>query len=108
VWSGVLATASDLVFYGTMDRWFKAVDATTGEVVFQKQLPSGIIGNPITFLGPDGKQRIAVWSGVGGWAGALVPHEFSVDDPSAITGVMRKLPEFTPPGDTLHVFKIGS
>jgi hypothetical protein len=40
--------------------------------------------------------------------GALVPHEFSVDDPSAITGVMRKLPEFTPPGDTLHVFKIGS
>jgi PQQ-dependent dehydrogenase (methanol/ethanol family) len=108
VWSGVLATASDLVFYGTMDRWFKAVDANTGEVVFQKQLPSGIIGNPITFLGPDGKQRIAIWSGVGGWAGALVPHEFSLDDPSAITGAMRKLPEFTPPGDTLHVFKIGS
>jgi PQQ-dependent dehydrogenase (methanol/ethanol family) len=108
VWSGVLATAGDLVFYGTMDRWFKAVDARTGEVVFQKQLPSGIIGNPMTFLGPDGKQRIAIWSGVGGWAGALVPHEFSLDDPSAITGTMRKLREFTPPGDTLHVFKIGS
>jgi PQQ-dependent dehydrogenase (methanol/ethanol family) len=106
VWSGALATAGDVVFYGTLDRWFKAVDARTGEVLFQTQLPSGIVGNPITFLGPDGKQRVAVWSGVGGWAAALVPHEFSLDDPSAITGVMRKLPEFTPPGHFLHVFKI--
>jgi lanthanide-dependent methanol dehydrogenase len=106
VWSGVLATAGDLVFYGTLDRWFKAVDARTGEVVFQTQLQSGIVGNPMTFLGPDGKQRIAVFSGVGGWAAALVPHEFSLDDPSGITGAMRKLPDFTNPGFFLHVFKI--
>ena len=106
VWSGALATAGDIVFYGTLDRWFKAVDARTGAVLFQTQLPSGIVGNPITFMGPDGKQRVAVWSGVGGWAAALVPHEFSLDDPSAITGVMRKLPEFTGPGHLLHVFKI--
>ena len=106
VWSGALATAGDLVFYGTLDRWFKAVDARTGAVLFQTELPSGIVGNPITFMGPDGKQRVAVWSGVGGWAAALVPHEFSLDDPSAITGVMRKLPEFTGPGHLLHVFKI--
>ena len=106
VWSGALATAGDIVFYGTLDRWFKAVDARTGAVLFQTELPSGIVGNPITFMGPDGKQRVAVWSGVGGWAAALVPHEFSLDDPSAITGVMRKLPEFTGPGHLLHVFKI--
>src|SRR3954447_15555954 len=106
VWSGAVATGGDGGFYGTLDRWFKAVDARTGELLFQTQLPSGIVGNPITFLGPDGKQRVAVWSGVGGWAAALVPHEFSLDDPSAITGVMRKLPEFTPPGHFLHVFKI--
>jgi alcohol dehydrogenase (cytochrome c) len=106
VWSGVLATASDLVFYGTLDRWFKAVDARTGEVVFKTQLQAGIVGNPITFLGADGKQRIAVWSGPGGWAAALVPHEFSLDDPSGITGAMRKLPDFTGPGHHLHVFKI--
>src|SRR5213595_1608982 len=74
VWSGALATAGNVVFYGTLDGWFKAVDARTGEVLFQTQLPSGIVGNPITFLGPDGKQRVAVWSGVGGWAAALVPH----------------------------------
>jgi lanthanide-dependent methanol dehydrogenase len=106
VWSGALATAGDVVFYGTLDRWFKAVNARTGEVLFQEQLQSGIVGNPITFLGPDGKQRVAVWSGAGGWAAALVPHEFSLDDPSAITGAMRKLPDFTGPGHFLHVFKL--
>ena len=106
VWSGALATAGDLVFYGTLDRWFKAVDARTGEVRFQTQLPSGIVGNPMTYLGRDGKQRVAVWSGVGGWAAALVPHRFSLDDPSGITGAMRRLPSITPPGHTLHVFKI--
>jgi PQQ-dependent dehydrogenase (methanol/ethanol family) len=106
VWSGALATAGDLVFYGTLDRWFKAVDARTGEVRFQTQLPSGIVGNPITYLGRDGKQRVAVWSGVGGWAAALVPHRFSLDDPTGIVGAMRRLPQLTPPGHTLHVFKI--
>jgi PQQ-dependent dehydrogenase (methanol/ethanol family) len=106
VWSGALVTASDIVFYGTLDRWFKAVDAHSGKVLFKTQLPSGIVGNPITFLGTDGKQRVAVFSGVGGWAAALVPHEFSLDDPSAITGAMRKLPDYTGPGFFVHVFKI--
>jgi hypothetical protein len=55
--SGALATAGNLVFYGTLDRQFKAVNATTGQVVFQTQLESGIIGNPMTFVGADGKQR---------------------------------------------------
>jgi hypothetical protein len=47
-----------------------------------------------------------VWSGVGGWAAGLVPHDFSLDDPSAMIGAMRKLPDFTGPGHFLHVFKI--
>ena len=45
VWSGVLATAGDVVFYGTMDGWFKAVDAKTG---WQFKTSSGIIGQPTT------------------------------------------------------------
>lgn len=71
VWSGALATAGDVVFYGTMDRFFKAVDARTGAVLFQTELDSGIVGYPMTFMGPDGRQRVAVYSGSGG---ALVPH----------------------------------
>jgi lanthanide-dependent methanol dehydrogenase len=104
VWSGVLATAGDLVFYGTLDRWFKAVDARTGEVVFQTQLDSGIVGNPITFLGPDGQQRIAIWSGPGGAMAKFIPHDLLEDDPNPLV----KLPQFTGPGHVLHVFKIGS
>jgi alcohol dehydrogenase (cytochrome c) len=109
VWSGVLATAGDVVFYGTMDRFFKAVDANSGKVLFEKKLPSGIIGHPMTFMGADGRQRVAVYSGVGGWAGAVVPAELSLDDPYAAlgaVGAMADLPQFTPPGGTLHVFKL--
>jgi glucose dehydrogenase len=109
VWSGALATAGDVVFYGTMDRFFKAVDARTGLVLFQTQLESGIIGNPMTFLGPDGRQRVAIYSGVGGWAGAVVPAMLSTDDPFAglgAVGVMADLPQFTGPGGAVHVFRL--
>jgi lanthanide-dependent methanol dehydrogenase len=109
VWSGVLATAGDVVFYGTLDRQFKAVDATTGKVLFQTQLESGIVGNPMTFIGPDGKQRIAIYSGPGGWAAGIVPGHLSTDDPFAAlgaVGAMADLPQFTPPGGSVHVFKL--
>ena len=81
VYSGVLATAGDLVFYGTLDRNLKAVDARTGAVVFQTRLESGIVGHPMTFIGPDGKQRVAIYSGPGGAIGGLVPGNLSLDDP---------------------------
>src|SRR3984893_6760921 len=35
LWSGTMATAGGLVFYGTMDGWFKALDAKTGELKWQ-------------------------------------------------------------------------
>jgi alcohol dehydrogenase (cytochrome c) len=109
LYSGVLATAGNLVFYGTMDRWFKAIDATTGRLVFKTQLPSGIIGSPMTFTGPDGKQRVAVYAGVGGYVGAIVPGHLAADDPYAafgITSVTGDLPRATPAGGTVHVFKL--
>ncbi len=72
LWSGALATAGDLVFYGTMDGWFKAVDARSGALKWQFKTGSGIIGQPVSYRGPDGRQYVAVLSGVGGWAGAIV------------------------------------
>jgi PQQ-dependent dehydrogenase (methanol/ethanol family) len=68
VWSGALATAGDIVFYGTLEGYLKAVDAATGEELYKFKTPSGIIGNVATYQ-HDGKQYIAVLSGVGGWAG---------------------------------------
>jgi PQQ-dependent dehydrogenase (methanol/ethanol family) len=67
VWSGALATAGDVVFYGTLEGYIKAVD-TEGNELYKFKTPSGIIGNINTFE-HDGKQYIAVLSGVGGWAG---------------------------------------
>jgi len=67
VWSGALATDGDVVFYGTLEGYIKAVDKD-GNELYKFKTPSGIIGNINTFE-HDGKQYIAVLSGVGGWAG---------------------------------------
>ena len=107
VYSGVLSTGGDLVFYGTMDGWFRALDAHTGKVLWQFKTSSGIVGDPITFSGPDGKQYVAIYSGIGGWMGATALPDVSTDDPYATlgaTGAMKKIKNMTQPGDTLYVF----
>jgi glucose dehydrogenase len=108
VWSGALVTQAGLVFYGTMDGWFKAVDAKTGKVLWSFKTGSGIIGNPITYTGPDGKQYVAIYAGIGGWAGA-VALGLSTDDPTAAlgaVGAMTDLPKYTAPGGMLYVFSL--
>jgi PQQ-dependent dehydrogenase (methanol/ethanol family) len=67
-WGGALATAGDVVFYGTLEGYLKAVDAQTGKELYKFKTPSGIIGNVMTYT-HGGKQYVAVLSGVGGWAG---------------------------------------
>ena len=107
VWSGALATAGDVVFYGTMDRWFKAVDARTGQLLWQFQTASGIIGQPVTFLGPDRKQYVAIFDGVGGWSGAIVAGDADPRDSTValgFAGAMTDLPKYTNKGGTLYVF----
>src|SRR5947209_20613524 len=87
-YGGAIATASGIVFYGTMEGWLKAVDATTGTELWRFKCPSGIIGNPMTYLGPDGKQYVAVLSGIGGWAGAGVALGIGPEDPTAALGAI--------------------
>jgi PQQ-dependent dehydrogenase (methanol/ethanol family) len=109
VWSGTLVTAGDVVFYGTMEGWFKAVDAKTGKLLWQHRTGSGIIGQPVSYRGPDGKQYIAVLSGVGGWAGAIVSAGLDARDAVAGGGfatVMKDLPRHTQKGGTLYVFAL--
>ncbi len=107
VYSGVLATGGDLVFYGTMDGWFRAVDAHSGAVLWQFKTGSGIVGDPITFTGPDGHQYVAIYSGVGGWMGVVAQTYISTDDEYAalgVTGAMKNLKNMTAPGDMVYVF----
>jgi len=109
VWSGALVTAGDVVFYGTMEGWFKAVDARTGKLLWQYKTGSGIIGQPTTYRGPDGKQYVAVMSGVGGWSGAIVAGGLDPRDSTAALGfvaAMTDLPEVTNKGGTLYVFAL--
>jgi glucose dehydrogenase len=109
VWSGALVTAGDVVFYGTMDGWFKAVDARNGAPLWQFKVSSGIIGQPIAYRGPDGKQYVAILSGVGGWAGAIVSGELDARDPTGalgFLGAMKDLPRHTKKGGTLYVFSL--
>lgn len=108
-WSGALATAGDLVFYGTMDGWFKALDARSGAELWRFKTPSGIIGQPTTWKGPDGKQYVSILSGVGGWAGAIVAGGLDPRDGTAALGfvnAMKDLPEHTTAGGTMHVFAL--
>jgi PQQ-dependent dehydrogenase (methanol/ethanol family) len=109
VWSGALATAGNVVFYGTMEGWFKAVNAETGELLWQFKTSSGIISQPVTYRGPDGRQYVAVLSGVGGWAGAIVSGDLDPRDGTAALGfvnAMRDLKEATTKGGTLYVFSL--
>ncbi len=108
-WSGALATAGDVVFYGTMDRYFKAVDARSGEVLWQFRTGSGIIGQPISFKGPDGKQYIAIADGVGGWSGAVVAGGLDPRDSTGalgFVGAMGDLPADTTKGGVIYVFAL--
>jgi PQQ-dependent dehydrogenase (methanol/ethanol family) len=110
-WAGAMTTATDLVFYGTMDGWFKAVDAVTGQVLWKHKVGSGIIAPPMTYRGPDGKQYVAVLSGVGGWFGAIVSLDLPPDDPFGALGEVGAayaagLDKATTKGGMLYVFSL--
>ena len=90
-----------------MEGWFKALDARTGALLWQHKLASGIVGQPISYRAPDGRQYVAVLAGVGGWSGAIVAHELDARDSTAALGfvnAMKDLPSVTDQGGTLYVF----
>ena len=104
VWSGALATAGDVVFYGTLDGYLKGVDAKTGKELYRYKTPSGIIGNVNTYT-HNGKQYIAVLSGVGGWAGIGMAAGLGNDtDGLGAVGAYRSLANYTQLGGVLTVF----
>ncbi|MBB3770183.1 alcohol dehydrogenase (cytochrome c) [Angulomicrobium tetraedrale] len=106
VWSGALATAGDVVFYGTLEGYLKAVDSKTGKELYKFKTPSGIIGNVTTYE-HKGKQYIAILSGVGGWAG--IGLAAGLTDPNAGLGAVggyAALSSYTNLGGQLTVFAL--
>ena len=106
VWSGALATAGDVVFYGTLEGYLKAVDARTGEELYRFKTPSGVIGNVMTYK-HRGKQFVAVLSGVGGWAGiGLAAGLTKPTDGLGAVGGYAALNNYTALGGQLTVFAL--
>jgi PQQ-dependent dehydrogenase (methanol/ethanol family) len=106
VWSGALATAGGVVFYGTLEGYLKAVDAKTGKELYKFKTPSGIIGNVMTYL-HRGKQYIAVLSGVGGWAGiGLAAGLTGPTEGLGAVGGYAALRNYTALGGQLTVFAL--
>jgi lanthanide-dependent methanol dehydrogenase len=107
-WSGAVATAGDVVFYGNMQGDFKALHAKTGDELWTFKCGSGIIGQPVTYR-YENKQYVAILAGVGGWAGAIVAADLDPRDPTAALGfinAMKDLPDHTTKGGTLYVFAL--
>jgi alcohol dehydrogenase (cytochrome c) len=89
-WAGTLVTAGGLVFTGELTGEFIAVDSDTGNILWQFQTPSGIIGQPITWE-RDGKQYVTITSGTGG------VYVLRTPDPNLV---------HVPPGGTLWTFAL--
>lgn len=73
---GTLVTAGGLVFYGSADGWFKALDARTGRDLWKHRIGGATLTEPVSYLGPDGHQYVAVLSALGDSPGTL--HAFSL------------------------------
>src|SRR5919202_1792921 len=70
--ASVLATAGDLVFAGTPAGQFVALDARSGEMLWQFNCGSGHHSSPITYS-VEGKQYVAVPVGWGAWVEGFLP-----------------------------------
>jgi lanthanide-dependent methanol dehydrogenase len=105
VWSGALATAGDVIFYGTLEGYLKAVDLN-GNELFKFKTASGIIGNVFTYM-HAGKQYVGVYSGIGGWAGIGMAAGLEKDsDGLGAVGGYKDLQNYTDLGGVLTIFSL--
>ena len=111
IWGGTLSMASNLLFYGTLDRWFKAVDAKSGHELWKFQVGSGVIGNSFTYQ-RRGKQYIGVVSGVGGGSESIIREtEENMSRPTYCMGAFGGYYELTrynarPGAGAINIFSL--
>ena len=107
VWSGSLNTAGGLSCYGTLEGYFKCVDAKDiTKELYKFKTPSGIIGNVFTYE-HKGKQYMGVFSGIGGWAGIGMAAGLEKDtDGLGAVGGYKELNQYTDLGGSLTIFAL--
>ncbi|MYD00388.1 MAG: PQQ-binding-like beta-propeller repeat protein, partial [Gammaproteobacteria bacterium] len=70
--TAALTTAGGLVFVGDFDRWIRAYDVRTGEVLWRSRLGTSVMGYPISYE-VDGVQYVAVATARGGGSPWRIP-----------------------------------
>ena len=93
--TAALPTAGGIVFAGDVDRYFRAYDVHTGEVLWETRLGTSVQGFPVTYT-VDGEQYVAVSTGTGGGSPRTVPRTVSAEIHHPNTG------------NALYVFKLPS
>jgi len=91
--TAALSTAGGVVFVGDIDRTVRAHDVRTGQILWQTRLGTSAQGFPVSFS-VDGRQYIAVMSGLGGGSPRNVPAAILPD---------IKIPQS---GQALYVFAL--
>ncbi len=76
--TGTISTGGNLVFAGDLDRYFRAHDVATGDVLWETRLGTSVQGHPVTFA-IDGKQYIAVTAALGGTSPRTVPSVIATE-----------------------------
>ena len=108
-WGGTMVTDGGLMFYGSLGGDFRAVDRSSGKILWSRKLGSGIIGNPATWK-IGGKQYVGVYSGIGGWIGLPVTAGLDLNDKFGAIGAtaMTKAAGLNhiPQGGELNVFRL--
>lgn len=92
---GAMSTAGGLMFYGNTRGIVKAVDAKTGDILWQFGVGTGILQSPITYM-VDGKQYLAVVAGR------------SKGPPSFLGKIGQRVIDASPEGGILTVFELGN
>ena len=83
--TSVLSTAGDVAFVGDLDRTFRAFDVRTGDILWQTRLGTSVQGYPISYTA-NGKQYIAVTTGLGGGSPRNVPRLLTPDIKHPLNG----------------------
>jgi alcohol dehydrogenase (cytochrome c) len=83
--TGVLSTAGGVVFVGDLNREFKAIDVRNGQTLWKTRLATSVQGFPISFE-VDGRQYVAVTTGLGGGSPRLVPSTIAPEVRVPATG----------------------
>ena len=91
--TAVLTTAGGLAFAGDVDRYFRAHDARTGAVLWQRRLGTSVQGFPISYA-VGGEQYVAVSTGLGGGS------------PRTVSNLLTPEIWYPGTGNALYVFKL--